>query len=226
MKSYKEHSQLERANMTSDDVESLLKIELMGAGIVEVPKPTKPVPPPKFEPALEGLVFQPTIHAGYERSLDFAFLNEEDSVAFAKMQIVKITEDYDVKLKTVEITEGQTKISIVSVVSEEMLKQAKKAKKECSVDLTSYNSARYKHDEYLVDRDAVLDPVWEDWRDMRSIHMKSQQLLSVFNEYVDTCDGDEELAMKFLKKAYTDKAIQEAYEFLEMDCPIHEGMAI
>jgi hypothetical protein len=226
MKSYKEHSQLERANMTSDDVESLLKIELMGAGIVEVKSPTKPVPPPKFEPALEGLVFQPTIHAGYERSLDFAFLNEEDSAVFAKMQIVKLTEDYDVKLKTVERTEGPTKISIVSVVSEEMLKQAKKAKKECSVDLTSYNIALDEYDTYRADRDEVLDPVWEDWGDMRSIHMKSQHLLSVFNEYVDTCDGDEELAMKFLKKAYTDKAIQEAYEFLEMDRPVLEGMAV
>jgi hypothetical protein len=216
MKSYKEHSQLERANMTSDDVESLLKIELMEAGVAEVPKPTKPVPPPRFEPTPEGLVFQPTIHAGYERSLDFAFLKEEDSAAFAKMEIVKIAEDYDVKLKTVERTKGPTKISIVSVVSEEMLKKAK----------TSYNIDLDKYDTYRADRDEVLDPVWEDWRDMRSTHMKSQQLLSVFNDYVATCDGDEEMAMGFLKKAYTDKAIQDAYQFLEMDCPIHEGMAI
>ena len=114
----------------------------------------------------------------------------------------------------------------MEIVSSESLKQAKAAE-NISSDISnaySHNLADYQN--YLNARAEVLDPVWEDWRDMQSILANSQQLLSVFSDYVDTCDGDEELALKFLKKAYTDKAIQDAFEFLELLCPLMEEMAI
>jgi hypothetical protein len=226
MKSYKEHSQLERANMTSDDVESLLKIELMGAGIVEVKEPAAPEEPPKFEPPVEMRVYQPSVNADYRRELGFGFLNEDDAKLFAEMKIVCVDEDYTNKLKNAKETKGGTAIALVETVSVQSLRQARTADNVSSNVTNAYSNALSDFEAYQRDRDAVLDPVWEDWRDMQSIHMKSQQLLTVFSNYIDTCVGDEELAMKFLKKAYTDKAIQDAYEFLEMDCPIHEGMAI
>jgi len=226
MKSYREHSQLERANMTSDDVENLLKIELMEAGIVEVKEPAVPEKPPKFEPPVEMSVYQPSLDVDYRRTLDFGFLNEDDAKLFAAMKIVYVEEDYSSKLKTAKETKGGTSIALVEIVSRDSLKQARAAENVSSDVSNAYNHALADYQNYLNARDKVLDPVWEDWRDMRSIHMKSQQLLSVLNDYVDTCDGDEELALKFLKKAYTDKAIQDAYEFMELPCPLTEEMAI
>lgn len=221
MKSYKEHTPLERANMSYEEVESLLKIELMEAGIVEMKEPEAPPEPEEFEPVIQEKVYQPSVNADYPQTLPFGFLDEEDARAFSEMKILILDQDYSTKLITAKKPKGGTSIGLVGIVSKDELARARKAGKEDSEAERGYRDQLATYEEYKQKRDEVLQPVWDDWREMGQQKAASQRIDDVYDDYLKTCDGDAKLALKFLRKAYSDQAIVDAYDFLQIVNPLH-----
>lgn len=221
MKSYKEHTPLERANMSYEEVEGLLKIELMEAGIVEMEEPEAPPEPEEFEPVIQEKVYQPSVNIDYPYALSFGFLDEEDARAFSEMKILLLDQDYSTRLVTAKKPKGSTAIGLVGTVSKDELTRARKADKEDSEAEKAYKNELAAYEEYKNRRDEVLQPVWEDWREMGRRKARSQRIVDVYEDYLKTCDGDAKLAVKFLRKAYSDQAVIDAYDFLQIVNPLH-----
>ena len=66
----------------------------------------------------------------------------------------------------------------------------------------------------------AVSHVWEDWHKQSRALSRSMRISENWAEYVDTCDGDEDIAMKFFLKAYNRSEIEEAFSFLGLISPI------
>ena len=56
----------------------------------------------------------------------------------------------------------------------------------------------------------VLDKVWEDWHECRSERAKCQRIRDTRQEYLRMCDGNTEIAEKFLAKLFSAEEIAKA----------------
>jgi len=215
MKTFNDYSELEKANLTEVEVQALLKYELMELGIV---KPSEPELLPEDEaPVLQSKVYYQPYLKSYS-GLCCAFATAKEAEAFLKLNPLILESEYPSYVSTVE-SPKETKVESVQAISkadfsksESQLNKAKKNKEKNETATNSYN------EEVKKSNDAT-SYVWDEWMECGRKKKNAEKVLELYDQYLEDCEGNEEIAVRFLGKVYSVNEIRNAYEFLEQKTP-------
>lgn len=208
MNRYWDLTERERSELTAEQVESMLAIELMEKGVTKVDEPK--LLTVEFPEIPKKVVW--TIKQGsYSRS-DVAYETADAAAAalkggfWLKNQWVDGATIYSIERDplTVEAFEVSEAADVIAVKSQ--TDKAAANKKANDAALKDYNDA------CRCAREAV-EGVWDDWHDRLRDAAKYKKVIATREEYRSLCDGNERLANTFLAKAYDADTIRAAREW-------------
>jgi hypothetical protein len=212
MKRYMEFTELQRSNLYGEEVEELVKLEMMAAGVVPVDEPIETAKETSNTPKGETY-YQPVLYAGYGHDLEIAFEHMVDAEAFLAAPHVCVKRNYQAGIDSSVVPE-KSYVKTVQLLNEkdaatEMANSAvyDEMKSQYDADLVAF-------EEYKEAAKKVSDPVWEDWRNQQDAQFKNQKIIDTWNNYLCMCDEDKDIAIKFLYKAYAEDEVKEACRFL------------
>lgn len=208
MNRYWDLSEKERSALSRDDVQAMLRVELMERGVLQVEKPElEPVEEVKVETKTYYVIKKGSYSSDFD---DFVFPTVADAEAFLKLPILHHVRGYSSAVAYAQpFTDPLSIQEIKLATTDEYLRvkqSAEKAKAAKDINeklLREYNAAVKKLNE-------ACDGVWADWADCRETAAKMKKVLDVRAEYVETCNGDYGLADKFLAKAFDAETIRGA----------------
>lgn len=219
MQRYWDFDESERASLTSEQVESLLNVELMEKGVL------KPVPPTLESEQLPELpkrqyfeVFRQGRYSGKD-SCGVVFDTIEQAQAFIALKPLKIDSDYQIgsdiyfvrPMLDLSIQPNDLPTEQDALARKPQLSRVTKAREE-------NNKARDAHEKAMKECRAAGGDVWEDWYRCRKQQGECQRLLDVFEDYKRTA-GDDATALRFLRKVYSDLEISKAHEWFGREVP-------
>lgn len=214
MKTYWDYSNKERSELTEERVTELLDYELMALGVLK-PKPPvlEEIDPVKLE---TRRLYK--IKHGSGHDFDVLFARAEDALAVAGMEIYRDAYDYQTARSCAESATGCSveAVDVADQAAKMALTQAlvsERAKKQRNEKLTSdFNTAVEKCKQ-------SCKAIWEDWHNCRSEAFDNQRVIDTFDEYKRMTDGSDALAMKFLRKAFPDGQIADAFAWFGKSVP-------
>ncbi len=217
MKTYWDHTEAERAQMTEDQVRAFEAYELMEAGIVRAPDPG-PFTEPEPKTATIDVV---AITFDGHRQLDIGFANASDAERFLREfpSIVWLEDTWDsgktaawgkpivdARLAPKTIRDGADRDRTAS------------AFKRWNAAKQAHEAARRAFEEARQKESAAVHGIWTDWHKQREWHDSLARVVTTFREYTTTA-GDATVAAKFLRKAFPESTIIEAAEVFGVEIP-------
>ena len=212
MKTYWDHTEDERENLTSEQVTDLARFEHMEAGVIIPPEPS-PLPDDEQLPVETEVVYGLEIPGTYStESLGFYFRTREDAEAVAAMQIFKTDYDYkvgidypyakkqDVLSAVVEKTVYRRE-SLIAVQDELVARKHRREEHQNAVD--EYRKA-------VDEAQKASSSMWDDWQDRQNVKAGKQRVRDTFDTYLAYCEGNETIARRFLSKAFDADLIRSA----------------
>lgn len=201
MKTYWDYAEKERAKLTEQEVSNLLDVELMTKGV-------KKIIAPELKPIQEVSIASETWV-----EVDGVFFKTADlAQKFLALDPRKSTYEYacgydyhyacplEQKIEQKSLYAHQDLLNLATV-----LKQNNQAKEE-NIKLTeAYNKN-------IKEQEKILNYVWEDWWNCKRRAEELNRIIATKQEYLKMADDNEDLAMAFLKKIYSDEDIKEALE--------------
>jgi hypothetical protein len=142
--------------------------------------------------------------------VEIGFLSEENARAFLRLNPFILEHVYDLdrqvtrplvdpKVEAIEVIQGDIADTTRAVLAERKRIQDANAK------------ATKEHVEALDAAERATAEVWADWRRLRAREYEHGKVRATLAEYVKLTDGDEELAKRFLAKAYSASLIDSAF---------------
>lgn len=216
MKKFNEFTTEELANLTDDEIEQYEKLICAENGIKMLDRPVEPVSDVDETKNLE--IFRVNGFGGY---LHFTDMDEAKTVMnclknlntigttryFADRKYFEVGTEKDYNNRPVDISISSemvyTKDKAIEI--ENALKGYKEAKKQYDADLKEYNEA------YEAKKEAIKE--FEELYEKACHIMHYRQTLTriFYRDYLPIAEGNEQIAMDFLKKAYTVNEDDEAY---------------
>ena len=213
MQDYWDLTNKQRAALTADDIEHLLDVELMRQGLV---RPKKPELETVTEVAPETEQFYGVAYPGKYSSddqLGVVFDNEIDALQVASMTMYRTERDYrkgDIKYAAKAVTGKVVPLRLPGEVAvtqlQVELEQASDTKKKNEALLSEYNKATKAVDD-------ALKSLLTDWRECQEMARQMAQVRATCDRYLQLCDGDNDLAAKFLAEAYDEETLTQATEW-------------
>lgn len=211
MNRYWDKTEKERSELTRDQVEAFLTVELMEKGVVRVD-------PPKIEDLPDVDVEKKVVYrVGYDwrysgkEYFDVVFSDAESAQRLAELKPMKCDYDYNIGSQwkyavpcgglCVESTELYEHSSVLNVKST-LARRAEISKANESA-LSEYRTAAKAVD------DAVAG-VWADYYSCVKRSAKLTKIRDTFTEYLGMCDGNEAMARQFLLKAFSASDVTDA----------------
>jgi hypothetical protein len=214
MKTFQDHTDLEKANLTEEEVEGLLKYELMELGIVS---PQPPTPLPDTGPELEEKVYYQPYLKSYS-GLDCVFATAKEAEAFLAMNPLILDTGYPSYQNNVE-DPTEFKVETIKAISKSDYESSKGLVEAASKNKKANKEAQEAYEAELSEASSAVGHIWDEWSECRKKKTKSQQIVDTYNQYLVDCDDNTEIALRFLGKAYSQNEIKDAYAFLEMISP-------
>ncbi len=201
MKTYWDYSEKERTKLAEEEVRSLLDMELMVKGVKKIVAPMlKPIQEVSVNTEIwfevDGVFFKDAETAQKFLALDPKKSTYEYACGYDYHYATSIEQNIEQK----KLYKHQDLLNLATI-----LKQNKQAKEE-NEQLTS------AYEKNIKEQNKVLDAVWSDWWRCRDRACELQKIVDTKTEYLRMADGNEEIAMDFLKKIYTEEDIKEALE--------------
>jgi hypothetical protein len=217
MKSYWDYSEKERAALSHDQVSDLLKFELMDKGVL---KPESPELLDEELPEIRKTQFFRVTHAGrYSREpFDIAFATVENAQAFMALKPMRILSEWQYPGDFVKPS-GELQIEVVELPTEQDHVAHRPRLAECKANKERNDKAKDEYNKAIKAVDDACDGIWEDFRDMQASDRSHRKVLEVWDQYVADCNGEEEIAFRFLQKAFVEDRIAEAFEWCERELP-------
>lgn len=217
MKTYWDHTEKERANLTHEQVQALCKFELMGEGVVVAPYPgDAPTKPEINEP--KATVYAVEWKSATYRSETLHFDDREQALKAMELRPVYIDHDYTVKAESIvplcdpTLSEREAFKVFDKDAYSNMLSQYKAEKDEYDKRLKEY-----QEDKAAAER--CCESLWEDYAEQRGKLREAQQVADRWADYVETCGGDERTACRFLCKAFSNERIEAANDWCGAGIP-------
>ncbi|TVM02839.1 MAG: hypothetical protein CV087_08260 [Candidatus Brocadia sp. WS118] len=214
MKTVDEYTAQELVELSSEELERLVDIEVMKSGIVLPDVPTKPG---DFKIEKTAAVWE--ICNGSE--VICAFPSEEIAQAVlsaSKGEFLKESYIYEIGYEF-KFMEACKKADIVKryVYDESDLRARAKKLKVSSSEKTIYENKKREYDEAFGKiqrlRDHVMSAYWQAMSDKEN----AEKIYRTFERYKQLSNGDSDIALGFLKNAFTGDAIENANTFLSAD---------
>lgn len=209
MNRYWDKTEKERSELTAQDVESYLAVEMMEKGVKKLEEPVlltiEPAPKPStryYEVSFDGTYGRPD-------SSDFCFETMEQAQSFINSSPYKIVNDYGTETKHAAACTGGAitpveKYSPADVARyKSILEKNKSAKSSNEKVMSAYNAAHKAVTQ-------AVEGVWDDYRECCSKRRECEEVKRTWDEYVTLCGGDEKIASTFLRKAYDSERITDA----------------
>ena len=207
MNRYWDLSERQRSELTAEQVESMLAVELMEKGVQRIE-------PPKLLPVEFPTVKKTTVWVlkrGYSQS-DVAYETAEAAAAAMKSgfwldynsvgdKTVYSINRQEIRVESADVTDASEVAAVKSQAD-----KAKANKKANDDALREYN------DNNTAVTEAV-EGVWDDYHECRRNAHNYKRVIATREEYRNLCDGDEALADTFLLKAYNRDTIKLALEW-------------
>ena len=216
MKTYWDHTEKERSEMTKKEVELLLDLQLMEKGVLKVKPPIiEPVPE---QPKLKQVqVFQ--IKEGYSAT-GIAFDSAERAQMFADLNPMKIDYDYAMGSQY-QRAEPYKEISImpIQVCDRAALTEAASLIKQIKA-IEDANEKAYNT--FSKDNEAVescLAEVWSDYYQCQDTARQHAKVIETWNEYLKLAGNDEKVASGFLLKAIPVKQVLDSSKWTGIEIP-------
>lgn len=208
MKTYWDHSEKERAELSREDVQSLLKFELMEKGVVA---PSDPEYLPETAPELPTTTMY-RVKCGYS-SGDLLFATADNAAQAIALSAGWTKTEYlaGTHLQTVDYSELE--ISTCELNSAADIAKHRSALEEAASNKAANKKARDAFNAECNAVEEVTSHVWEDWHEMRAKLARLTSVNETLDEYLEMCDGNESLAKEFLAKAFAAETIAEADEW-------------
>lgn len=208
MNRYWDLSDKERSELTREQVEALMTVELMEKGVLKVEPPAVVPVEEMQEPSLQLFC----VKAGY-RDPGCGYLTAERAAEAARDAVAI---DYDYIGGTHYNKLGKS--NDVEIVPLKIYKPDELALNRAKIERNNAaKAANIKAEsDYKSACKAVEDAcagVWEDWFKKCETGNRYERIVRVYKEYLTTCNGDEQIAFKFLRKAYLDPEITQAFEW-------------
>jgi len=201
MKTYWDFNEKERAKLTEDEVTALLDVELMTKGVKKIVSPIlkviQEVVLPKetwFEVA--GIFFKDAETAQKFLALEPKITNYDYACGYDYQYARKI----DQRIEQKQLYNQQDLLNLATI-----LKQNKQAKEENEKLISDY-------DKNIKEQNSVLDEVWSDYWECKNRACELQKIIDTKAEYLKMTNNDQDLAISFLKKIYSEADIKEAFE--------------
>lgn len=213
MNSYWNLDDEEKAELTSDQVEAFCKVECMEQGII-IPDPPElmdeemPVVPTKemFE------IAKPSRYSyrSEPEKTGILFETAEKAQAFIKLRPTFKEQDYDADVHYVK---QQVELFIISseIVEEQEVEKHRIVLSQVKGAKDKNATAKQEFAKAITDSKKATKGIWENWHLCRDEKEAKEKVRATFDKYAEMCDGDEEIARKFLVKATGIKICREAF---------------
>ncbi len=198
MERYWDQTEEERAALTTEEVEDLLKVELMERGVLR-PKP------PVMEPVEEVNVTKATVfvvkHKAYGQSLGIAFETADAAHAFLALCPLYIESDYSTKTSYTNSLEAPS-VASEQIAREGDVQELREQLKEVAArkDRNEKRQRDYEKAIETVSKETAL--VWADWYACKERAAHLQRVRETLDEYTRMTGGNAEIARSFLAKVF------------------------
>jgi hypothetical protein len=206
MKTYWDHSERERADMTEEEVTRLLDFELMQKGILK-PKPlvVLPVVPPAMPKKTYARVRCDGRHG---TALDVVFHTVEDAKVFLALLPALHKNDWETRseyvspmLDTEVFFEELTDAGSVNLFKSELKKIA------ANLEENRRAEAQFSKESQEVER--ATRGVWEDWRSCRNTAVEMRRIADTEAEYEALAGDNDAMVVACLLKTFGDARMQQ-----------------
>lgn len=222
MKTYFEYSDAERANLTEQQIQAMLDVELMSSGVL---KPSAP----KFTPViLPEAIGKRRVYYGvqakgkYGSDEDTAVVFDTSEKASAFIALGPMLQDYNYEAgadyRYVQPLR-EPKICVHELFTFEdvnaVLSELKKNK--AATQANEKAQSEYQRDLQAVEK--ITQDVWSDWFKQREQLGRCQEVIKTYEQYLVLTSGNSELALTFLEKAYKSDMLKTTREWLPDQLP-------
>lgn len=213
MKTYWDYTEKERSQFTEDDVRAMLDGELMLNGIIKVNEPTlRPVKEVDIKQTetwyeCKGILFRTAEQAG-----KFLELDPHDDAYLSSLYEYKYAQP-------ISDNEYAARIEPKKMYKREDIERLSKSLSE-NLEAKKYNeSERLKYKKESEKMQKALNGLWEDYYRCQGLARDHKKITDTMEEYRKLTQGDEWLAFTFLKKAFDQDHILDAYKWFELEIP-------
>lgn len=208
MKTYWQHTPDERGALTRAQVEALVPIQLMEAGVT-------PPPPLELEdeaaPVLEEqqLFEVVDVSTGYRRPTGTCFESQDEAAAFVEDSGARIIRrDYG-SPDQVDLA-PRFAIEAVRVPPIAAVEDAKNEVQRAQAAARRNEVRRKEHARRTAEVTEATKALWADWHEQVERLANRGAVVARFEEYVRLCDGDAVVARRFLLKVHSTTEVDDA----------------
>lgn len=220
MKTYWDHTEAERAAMTSDQVTGWLKFELMEKGVEQVKAVNldEPIAPTVQRKKYYGISCRGRY--GSHEVQDVVFASIADAEAFLSLKPCLNHYEYEVgdSFKYARPLD-EAKIVMLDLMTQTDFANLTSELKRHKAAVEDFAKRKEAHAQQVRAIEKATQGVWEDWHRCREQNEKYKKVIGTLNDYVAMCNADEATAIKYLLKLYKDWEIREAHNWMELPCP-------
>ncbi len=199
MKRYQDYTKEEMAELTTEEVNRLIELEIAYEGIIPVEEPElKKVPTVDIKPSIEAY----SVYGLYFKDSDKAHtLAELDPLEDAYDYSLGSEYKYLKKKESLICTKGVEKVKFYD--KNELTKISSLLKEKKDVEKQN-ESASQEWEEYNRSIQSIRDGVWDFYYKACNAKSKLETAQKHYEHHKVLADGNEEIAQNFFKEAYKD----------------------
>lgn len=214
MERYWDLTEKQRSELTREQVESFLTVELMENGVTKVEPLVLETPTP-VELATDTYY---QVEGDEYTHFNAIFRTMEQAQAFVELKPMASDYDYNAGIKNTYLKPcSGYKIGTVKLCRREDIANSRAVlqKNEAIAKANEKATQAYNEACKLVERASAH--IFDDWDDCCEKSRSFAKVLATFNEYVGICDGDRFKALVFLCKAFDRTVVDAAREWFGDD---------
>ena len=215
MNRYWDLSEKERSALTDEDMRLHEKLELMEAGIVDV----EPPQPPQY--ADVSVPTKQYYRVGWEsdrynsnHAIDCMFETKEQAEALVALKPIEIASSYG-SSPDVARWPKRYYVQTSNLASREDSDKLRPEIDENDKLKTEYDSELSKFNKHVGMKSDALAKMRQDRRSCYHAAQRMKKIRSTLEDYISTCDGDANMANKFLSKAFDAEEIEEMRKWFD-----------
>lgn len=213
---FKELSLREQANTTYEELKTIfLPFLLMERGVVRVPEPT-PLPMPEMPTYTSRTVYE--LLRGSEHTGIF-FDTPNALEGFTALKPGTCTEDWyighygGIQVRGFDPDKKPYGICPVDMVDAPKMKELSRWAQDINSVKTANEKAQKEYTEANAEAREAMESLEDLWRTAQAKASKFADVISTRASYLAMANGDEEVAMNFLRKAFSTDVIEAALEY-------------
>jgi hypothetical protein len=215
MKRYWDLSKKERAHLTQEELNRFCDVHLMEEGVVVSKLTLEEVPEEPEVPMETGYRLQHESE-GYTSTTSIVFKNEKDAATFMNLKGLRvIVYEYETKRDCLVLLERPS-IQPISMPRKVDLAEMKGSIRTINEIKDRNKAAEREYKEQLKKKEEVIQPLVDDYQECRDLDHLYETIHKTLIEYMFLAENNKDIAMGFLKKAYSEENIKNMIEWEDL----------